>query len=1252
MKFCLIIITLFLLGHILLACPIQTQPSREKTEEQGTLKLGENQQRTLAPGTIHVWNLGLKKGQYIGVEVQQKKMAVIVRSIGPAGTQTGEVAIPIEKSRAEKIIWITQKAGIWKMEIAPSEAGHAGSYEIKWMTQHEATERDKQTFAADSLSAIAQDNYAQGKFTEAESLYKRALELREKALGAEHLDVATDLNNLGAMYIARGKFAEAEPLLKRSLAIREKALKPNHPDLASSLNNLAELYRNQNRNAEAEPLYKRALAIIEKAFEPEHNERARTLNNLAILYYNQAKYAEAESLFQSSIAIKEKLVGPNHVDVARSINNLASVHRDQGQYAKAEQEYARALSIREKALGPEHPQVAISLNNLASFYDTQGRFAEAEPLFKRSLAIEEKALGPEHPNVATDLSNLAGLYENQGKYAEAESLYKRSVFISKKTLGPNHPKIAFAYSNLANLYFDQSRYAEAEALHKQSLAIREKAFGAEHPEIARGFSNLAELYWAQGRYAEAEPLFKNALAIRERKMGPTHTLLAQSFVELANLYVDQHRYARAESLYFLSLEIREKAWGRDHMSVATDLNNLATMYRDQGKYATAEPFIRRALEIRKKVFGPDHPSVAISLCNLSKTLFWTEPENADTALALIGQAIRILDNTPSFPRWKVDAYALRASIQKQKGDLGGALSNLAVVLQLAEVLRPQLGGDEETQAGFFERWYVNLFNRMVSWQIEAGQIEKALEYAERGRARVLLDQFVTSQIDLRSSIPADIRTPLEKRETDAKARLAEYQQRMTLMRSRKDLSDDERTRQSAALQDSFRLADRDYQQVYEEIKNASPLWRDLITSGGQPVALATIQRELIPSNGLMLLYQIGKEESHLFIIAPADQKPEVLPLHVTDKVASVLGIKVGPLKSTDLQKIVVGSNDFSKSGMGLLQYLSGSTRSITASQTKTFSDKLQALWQVLVPAPLWPRLKKCSEVVIIPDGALHLLSFEALVVQSGSAPSKVRYWLDEGPAIRYSPSATSLYNIEKRPAVSMTPSTVLSLSDPIFSSTKVEQELASTRGSPLPSTRPLLRLQWTASETKEIGKAFGKDRILELMRLDANEAKLRAGLPGKTYIHLATHGVVDQERNSSFAALALTPLPSDTVLAENDGFLRLYEIYDLKLPECEMVALSACETNGGRYFEGEGVFALSRGFLAAGARRVIATHWSVNDKSSAKLIGAFFNQIATTEKSGQKIDFAKALHEAKRKVRQHGWADPYYWAPFILMGKR
>jgi len=124
------------------------------------------------------------------------------------------------------------------------------------------------------------------------------------------------------------------------------------------------------------------------------------------------------------------------------------------------------------------------------------------------------------------------------------------------------------------------------------------------------------------------------------------------------------------------------------------------------------------------------------------------------------------------------------------------------------------------------------------------------------------------------------------------------------------------------------------------------------------------------------------------------------------------------------------------------------------------------------------------------------------------------------------------------------------------------------------------------------------------------------------------------------------PLSADDGRAEGDGLLQLYEIYDLKL-DAQLALLSACETARGPRVAGEGAFALSRGFLAAGAERVIASLWRVNDASTADLIGALFRGASGGG------DWSARLFAAKRAVRARpDTAEPFHWAPFVITGAR
>jgi tetratricopeptide (TPR) repeat protein len=161
---------------------------------------------------------------------------------------------------------------LWRFWMAAAAVGIgllavAGNVAAQKSTKPKTTAPKAES--ADTLDAEVMRLYQTGRYAEAVPLARRALAIREKALGPDHPAVGGALNNVAELYRAQGRYAEAEPLYKRTASIFEKALGADHPDVGTSLNNLAELYRAQGRYAEAEPLYKRSLAIREKALGPE-----------------------------------------------------------------------------------------------------------------------------------------------------------------------------------------------------------------------------------------------------------------------------------------------------------------------------------------------------------------------------------------------------------------------------------------------------------------------------------------------------------------------------------------------------------------------------------------------------------------------------------------------------------------------------------------------------------------------------------------------------------------------------------------------------------------------------------------------------------------------------------------------------------------------------------------------------------------------------------------------------------------------
>jgi tetratricopeptide (TPR) repeat protein len=470
-----------------------------------------------------------------------------------------------------------------------------------------------------SLNNLAWLYHSQGRYQDAEPLYTRAIGIAESALGPNHPDTGARLSNLATLYQAQARYKDAEPLYARALAIAETAL-GHHPDTGIRLNNLAVLYQTKGHYAEAELLYARAVAIAETTLGPDHPDTGARLSNLAELYRAQGRHLDAEPLCARALAIAEAALGPDHPDTGTRLNNLTLLYQAQGRYQDAEQFCARALAIAETALGPDHPDTGMRVNNLAELYRAQGRHQDAEPLYVRAIAIAEAALGDDHPTTGISLNNLALLYHGQGCYSDAEPLYVRALAIAQTTLGDDHPDTGMRLNNLAELYRAQGRYRDAEPLCARALAITETALGPNHPNTGMSLNNLALLYEAQGRYAEAEPLFVRAIATAEAALGPDHPDTGMRLNNLAELYRTQGRDQDAEPLYARALAIVEAALGPDHSDTGVTLNNLAALREDQGRHAEAEPLYLRALAILEARLGPDHPHTKIAKRNYERFL--------------------------------------------------------------------------------------------------------------------------------------------------------------------------------------------------------------------------------------------------------------------------------------------------------------------------------------------------------------------------------------------------------------------------------------------------------------------------------------------------------------------------------------------------------------------------------------------------------------------------------------------------------
>ncbi|KAH6975787.1 hypothetical protein EDB80DRAFT_900003 [Ilyonectria destructans] len=195
--------------------------------------------------------------------------------------------------------------------------------------------------------------------------------MREVLSGADVWYIRDDLvmdslHMLGILYSDQGKFKEAEEMYERALEGREKALGPDHTSTLDTVNNLGLLYKDQGKFKEAEEMYERALEGYEKALGPDHTSTLNTVNNLGLLYKNQGKFKEAEEMYERALEGREKALGPDHASTLDTVHCLGNLYRDQGKFKEAEEMYERALHGFQTALGPNHPKSSMVMRNMES----------------------------------------------------------------------------------------------------------------------------------------------------------------------------------------------------------------------------------------------------------------------------------------------------------------------------------------------------------------------------------------------------------------------------------------------------------------------------------------------------------------------------------------------------------------------------------------------------------------------------------------------------------------------------------------------------------------------------------------------------------------------------------------------------------------------------------------------------------------------------------------------------------------------
>lgn len=1025
-----------------------------------------------------------------------------------------------------------------------------------------------------------------------------------------------------------GKYEEATPVAREVLALREKALGPDHLDVGSSLSNLARLLGIQAEYAEARPLYERALAIHEKALGKEDPAVGMVLSNLGCLLKDQGDFAGARQLLERALAVREKARGKQHPDVATSLNNLATVLMAQGALSDARRLTERALAIDETALGKDHPTVGVLLGNLAGILKEQGRFAEAMPFARRALEISEAALGKDDPDVAFGLNTVASLLKDQGAFREARAPYERALAIRVKAFGMEHPAVAESLNNLALVFDEQGIYAEARPRYERALAIRERVLGKDHPDVAQTLNNLACLLESLGAYAEARPLVERALAIREKVLGKDHRDVATTLNNLALLLGDQGKHEEARPLLERALAISEKALGPDHPDAAQALNSLASTFLEQGAFREARPLLERAVAIDEHALGKDHPFVATDLHNLALVLKHLSEFHEARTLNERALAIRVRALGPEHPDVATSLNGL-AQLLEAQGEFGEAKPLYLRALTITEAhARAQLSALTARQRlGLLRSTRV----RLESW------VRIAPRVGESGYPEVLRFRGLAARAETAERVLSRHATGEDRRKQD-ELRTAQHR----VARLANGMPSSFKPAEREEWQREYAGATAERERLTLELTRAVAPLRPALER--LELGMKEVQASLGPDTALVDFLRVGAR--YFAWIVRATGEPVRIDVGAVDAIDGATKVFLDD---------VARGRDVAEGGAAL--------------RARVWTPVAAALGDGV------------ARVVICPDGALATVPFAAL-------PGKTRgtFLLDD-LAVSYVMNAQDLVPWKDAPPLGTgallvggvdyeradggTPERPLA--QPPIALGPLDRAPRGERFTPLPQTRV---------EVDGLRGRLGSGATTLLLGADATEARLRAAVKGRRYVHIATHGFAredllaglytrrieetftsaDMERQLSvghdpmlLSGLAMAGANPREGAAGDDGILTALEASYLDLDGVDLVTLSACETARGTAESGEGVLGLVSAFQMAGARRIVASLWRVDDEGTRRLMDGLYERMLRTDAP---LPPADALREASLALRAWKDADgvarfaaPRYWASFVAYGR-
>lgn len=964
---------------------------------------------------------------------------------------------------------------------------------------------------------------------------------------------------------------------------------------------------------------------------------ALALASVAETHFTRGEYAQSLRLYKR--AAGESRRAGDALGELESVNRVGLLTSYLGDNTAALKYLGGALDYyaRHGGMG-EPPRLtrahAATLGYVGEVYYSKGALVKASQFLEQALALWV-AVGDREGEANARL--FSGYIEvNSGERDKAAALFERALALAR-SLGDRSVE-ARSLTALGLVHSFKGEEQAALELHVEAGRIFRSLGDGQNEAIT--LSGLGQVYEDLNEWQTALDNYRQALKLAQ--VSGSLDLAALSVYKMARAYRSTGDIAQALDYYRQCVAL-SRAAGKRRME-AYALNDIAAVYDAQGKQQKTLQQYRKILKLYRTV--GDRRGLSITLRRIGD-LFSTRGDRKG-ALDFYVRALRPAQESGDRETEVSTLYSI-ARAELLLGDLEAALAHAEQSIALIEALRTYVASPELRSSYFASvhkhyELYIDVLMRLDRRRPGEGFAAAALQASESARARSLLESLAEANTDIREGVDAAL---LEReRELQKELTLKAQQQR--------ELSSSGDTHGEAdEVARDVRGLTAEYQRVQARMREQSPRYNALTQP--RPLRLEEIQAAIGDENTILLEYSLGEERSYLWEVTSNSFACHELPARSAveeraREVYNLLTTRQTAGGETDAEygtRVAVADGLYRERALDLSRMLLGPVAGRLGGKRLLVVAEgvLQYVPFDALPAPqegvgVWPDAASPQGV---PDNALLVSRHEVVTLPSISALAGMR---------------------RERPRESLPDKVVAIVADPVFGKRDSRlrgaddaSEGSAPDGSDAVASLAALRafrdsgdaadiprLRHAAQEAEAIKAVAPRGGWMLAAGFDANRESATSAEVGQyRIVHFATHSFVNSE-HPELSGIILSMLDKDG--RQKNGLLQLHDIYDLKL-SADLVVLSACDTGLGKDVEGEGIIGLTRGFMYAGSKGVVASLWKVDDRATAELMRHFYGALL---RDG--MPPAAALRAAKQEMRrQKAFAAPYYWAGFQLQGE-